>query len=396
MLSREAVRQVERSLANSEQETRDEIGFLLLHQGFADRFFPGTSVLHTRVRYALFVPWLYQRAARLRLRGSDIETTAQRLLIELAIRLKQLGGERYDVIGGDKLGQLTSQPPDRVYWSALRAWGLLAGNIDSRSEALRLLLAASRPAALDDDGGHLDDTHTDAFAGFPQPPNDWDNSQGALRFKMPRAERDFLCSRLGRLTRPGGTTPALLARLVQERAFFADKATQLPPEVEPYAADAEDKLALSVARDAAALAAIGRAVYGALVERLVARDGGAEDRTFRAQLSTHFVKFGEAAGRCDLDAVEKLLPDLPPHVKAVLRETQSYVRAEKPGDFAVLHESYRTSEVRRKSSRRARLIEGEHAAQRRAEWKPQRHNTTPLHYRWRVVRDMLADLRDEP
>src|ERR1022692_1405958 len=72
MLSREEMRQVERSLANSEQDTRDEIGFLLIHQGFADRFFPGTSVLHTRVRYALFVPWLYLQAAAGKGRGSDL------------------------------------------------------------------------------------------------------------------------------------------------------------------------------------------------------------------------------------------------------------------------------------------------------------------------------------
>jgi len=29
------MRQVERSLANSEQDTRDEIGFLLIHQGIS-------------------------------------------------------------------------------------------------------------------------------------------------------------------------------------------------------------------------------------------------------------------------------------------------------------------------------------------------------------------------
>src|SRR3954463_2678894 len=98
MLSREEMRQVERSLANHQQDTRDEIGFLLIHQGFADRFFPGTSVLHTRIRYALFVPWLYQRAAASRRRGSDLEATIRRLLIELAIRLKQRGGEPFDVI----------------------------------------------------------------------------------------------------------------------------------------------------------------------------------------------------------------------------------------------------------------------------------------------------------
>lgn len=98
MLSREEMRQVERSLANCEQDTRDEIGFLLIHQGFADRFFPGTSVLHTRIRYALFVPWVYLQAARNRQRGSDLDTTIRRLLIQLAIRLKQLGGEPYDFI----------------------------------------------------------------------------------------------------------------------------------------------------------------------------------------------------------------------------------------------------------------------------------------------------------
>ena len=112
MLSRDEIRQVERSLANSEQETRDEIGFLLLHQGFADRFFPGTSVLHTRVRYALFVPWLFQQAAAKQRRGSDLDTTIRHRLIELAIRLKQHGGEPHGVIGGDKLGQLTVQERD--------------------------------------------------------------------------------------------------------------------------------------------------------------------------------------------------------------------------------------------------------------------------------------------
>ena len=30
----------------------------------ADRFFPGTSVLHTRLRYALFVPWLVHKVCR--------------------------------------------------------------------------------------------------------------------------------------------------------------------------------------------------------------------------------------------------------------------------------------------------------------------------------------------
>jgi len=200
MLSREEMRQAER-LASGEQDTRDEIGFLLIHQGFADRFFPGTSVLHTRVRYALFVPWLFLHAAANRQRGSDLDATIRRELIQLAIRLKK--EERYGVIGGDKLGQLTSQPPDRVYWTALRQWRLLLSSVGSRSVALRLLQASARATPLDDDGGTLDDDSTDVFCNLPKPPAGWDDSESKLDFKMNAKEQDFLRRKLTLLTRPG-------------------------------------------------------------------------------------------------------------------------------------------------------------------------------------------------
>jgi uncharacterized protein DUF6361 len=391
MLSREEMRQVERSLANSEQDTRDEIGFLLIHQGFADRFFPGTSVLHTRVRYALFVPWLYRRAAASRRRGSDLDTTIRRLMIELAIRLKQIGGEPHGVIGGDKLGQLTSQPPDRVYWTALRAWKLLLPSVESRSEVLRRLQAAARSSATDDDGGPLDDDAVEAFAGLPEPPNGWDDPQSALNFKMPRPERDFMRQKLSLLTRPPGTALSLLARLVKAGDSFKDKSPGLPKALDARADDS-DKIALGVARDAAALAAIGRAVYGALLEQLIARDGGPDEGTFGAQLETHFAAYGEAAARCNLDTAEMLLPELPAHVRNVLRETRAYVRGQRPERFSGLRDCYQKAEVARKSARRARLLDTERGAERRAEWKSRRHNTSPLHYRWQIVREMLEDL----
>jgi hypothetical protein len=213
MLSREEMRQVERSLANSEQDTRDEIGFLLIHQGFADRFFPGTSVLHTRVRYVLFMPWLYLQAASSRRRGSDLDTVIRRQMIQLAYRLKKLGQEATGVIGGDKLGQLTSQPPDRVYWTALRAWALLLPTVDSRSDALRRLQAVARASTVDDDGGRLDDDVNEVFAGLPDPPKNWDDPQSPLHFKMPSNERDFLRRKLSQLTRPEEVAPSLLAVL---------------------------------------------------------------------------------------------------------------------------------------------------------------------------------------
>jgi len=51
MLSWDEMRQLERALSGGEQDTRDEIGFLLIHQGFADRFFPGTLSFASATRF---------------------------------------------------------------------------------------------------------------------------------------------------------------------------------------------------------------------------------------------------------------------------------------------------------------------------------------------------------
>lgn len=388
MLSREEMRQAER-LTSGGQETRDEIGFLLIHQGFADRFFPGTSVLHTRIRYVLFIPWLFQYAAENRSRGSDLDANIRRLLIRLAIRLKKR--EPYYVIGGDKLGQLTSQPPDRVYWTALRQWGLLLPGVSTRSETLRRLTALGRAATLDDDGARLDDESLDVFCNLPKQPAGWDNPDGELEFRLAAAEKDFLRRKLSVVARPGSTALSLLARLVEAGETYPDAARALPPQLDARA-DAEDKEALGIARDAADLSAIGRAVYGALVEHLREADGSPAGRAFHAQLVTHFDTYGESAARCDLDGLKMFLPNLPPFVAEVLHKTQAYVRKGTPGDFLPLLAAYEHAEVRRKTSSRARLANTMRSAVRRAEWDPARHRTTPLHYRWLIVREMLNDL----
>lgn len=385
MLSREEMRQAEK-LTSGDQDTRDEIGFLLIHQGFADRFFPGTSVLHTRVRYALFVPWLFQHAAESK--PHDLDKAIEREMIELAIRLKKR--ERFDVIGGDVLGRLSSQPPDRVYWTALKQWGILLSGINTRSEALRRLQASARKTPLDDDGGSLNDDSIEVFSSLPKFPTGWDNPDSELDFKMTSREQDYLRRRLGRLTRPGDSTPSLLAKLVAAGAYYPVAEDCLPSQLDTHA-DSLDKEALKVARDAAGLSAIGRAVYGALVEHLRAEDGRIEDGIFHAALHSHFDQHGAAASRCNLATLKVILPTIPPYVNEVLAQTQAYVRAGKPDAFLKLRDWYQRSEVTRKTGR-ARLANTLRAVQRRNEWDPGRHNITPLHYRWYVVRKMLNDL----
>lgn len=47
-----------------EQGTIDEMGIGSIRDTLSDALFPGTSYVHTRLRYVLFIPWLLRRAAR--------------------------------------------------------------------------------------------------------------------------------------------------------------------------------------------------------------------------------------------------------------------------------------------------------------------------------------------
>jgi hypothetical protein len=148
-MSREALRRAEAQLSGEAAGVRDEIGFLLIHQRYADRFFPGTSVLHTRLRYILFVPWMYEGIGQ-GLAPKSINRAVEHAETQLAGRLSGVG-----IIGGQKFPDATSQPPSIVYWTALGAWGLLRPSVDGRLPSRARVHAAlqkKRRTSMDDDG----------------------------------------------------------------------------------------------------------------------------------------------------------------------------------------------------------------------------------------------------
>ena len=60
-----------------EQGTLDEMGLGSLRDVLSDTLFPGTSSIQTRLRYVLFIPWLYQRLETRRVRSGDVERAAR-------------------------------------------------------------------------------------------------------------------------------------------------------------------------------------------------------------------------------------------------------------------------------------------------------------------------------
>ena len=56
-MSGAALQRLRRELEQKEQGVVDEMGVLSIHSGYADYFFPGTSVLQTRPRCIFFACW---------------------------------------------------------------------------------------------------------------------------------------------------------------------------------------------------------------------------------------------------------------------------------------------------------------------------------------------------
>jgi len=82
-----------------EKDTRDELGIGSIRDAFADELFPGTSVIQTRLRYTLLVPWLYARLeSDRRVNSANVEQCMRadelKLITVLLATHDTLGGHR--------------------------------------------------------------------------------------------------------------------------------------------------------------------------------------------------------------------------------------------------------------------------------------------------------------
>lgn len=381
-LSREALARAKAQMDEESMGVRDEIGFLTIHQRYADCFFPGTSVLHTRARYALFVPWLFKDLAGLT--GPAAVRALRERERQLAGRLKDAGESQ--VIGGRVFPKPSSQPPSTVYWNALAVWGILRPRLDgrtiSRAQAHRLLKSAG--AATDDDGQPLL-SFDPPFAPLPDPPDNWHS--GPITLRLAKAEAEFLRERLVQLRRVGGHELSLLARLVRTDAaapsgMWADEA---------HSVAGPDQAALTRAQQAASLAGVGRAVYDSLLEHIVETDDKRATSTrHRDHLAAVIEEHGPIAAKLDIDAVEADIGALPPKLHAVLTATKDWI-ATKSGNPARLFDVYSAAEARK--GPRARLAPTPNGRARRLEWSSDEHGLAgPLHFRWEQVSTLLNDL----
>ncbi len=386
-LSKQALRDARRFMDADQKGVRDEIGFLIVHQRYADRFFPGTSVLHTRLRYALFVPWLYEDVREARQGGLKPAERLARAELRLTGRLIGEAG----VIGGLVYPKPIDQPPSYVYWTALQKWGLLGerpgGGSWSRAQVNRLLAIAPKSMLADDDDQPLD-RQPWPFTACPPRSADWADD-GKLSFKLGKDEGRGLARFLRAVDSPAFPgEPSLLSRLVGKPLGSAEHAWD---ETVLELAGPE-RPALLRAGQAAALSAVGRAIYAAQVEALKETlDRRRCSDVHRAALPGVVADWGAHAAALDWAAFEEDMQSFSTPVREALAATLDWIRCGS-SDPLELEPAYRRAEEYRKQ-RRARLARTHDGVERRLEWSNEEHGAAePLHYRWRNVKRLLADL----
>jgi hypothetical protein len=104
-----------------ERDTRDELGIGVIRDLLADELFPGTSTIQTRLRYMLFVPWIYQKLEQKRRDKKAFAEESRRLEVAIVKALIANGADTAGVFGKRAGGGL-KRLPSSVYWAGLGMW----------------------------------------------------------------------------------------------------------------------------------------------------------------------------------------------------------------------------------------------------------------------------------
>ncbi len=409
LICRAEVAQAEALLNDRQRGVVDELGLLSIHQAFADRLFPGTSVLHTRLRYALFVPWLMHTAAKAanpvqKLQELEFELTGQ---LKLGLANKAASEDDTGIIGSRvyEKGKPAAQPASFSYWSALATWGVLGREhthaAPSRESVLEELGSERKAgAAVDLDGQSLS-TGPTYFQDLPNPPAALLDDPKGVSFKLLAHEKKYLGNRL-RSTK----APSLEGQKARE-SFLAALArhTVRPLEKTDLWDDAhvcacvppEDAELIDLARNISALGGIVRAVYLALVEQACVARKYMNSEVHRRHLIKCCTEWGDQAKQADLRKLVTLglgLEDNKLH--ALLKATQAWLDTPTELPQLSVRKLYADLEYERKKGR-SRLRGTPGASQQLRRWarSGERASTAGrLHFRWPSVSRLIRDLHE--
>ncbi len=105
----------------TDRDSRDELGLGQVRDVISDGLFPGTTVLLTRARYLLFVPWCFQLVEG----KPDPSALADKNERQLISTLRKSGSDDLSGLLGARVGQALQTLPSTIYWGTMRRYGIV-------------------------------------------------------------------------------------------------------------------------------------------------------------------------------------------------------------------------------------------------------------------------------
>jgi hypothetical protein len=174
-----------------ESDTRDELGLGSLRDALSDLLFPGTSTIQTRLRYMLFVAWMYRDCETRAVPSRQVAGVCRSVELGLTNSLLAQDPEAAGVFGKRARGGL-ARLPSSVYWAGLGSWGIRRTPLyqDQYHHALDTIYVRRRALRKLDDGEALADPQTATW--HPKLPKTPDGFPQRADFSLTRDEACFV------------------------------------------------------------------------------------------------------------------------------------------------------------------------------------------------------------
>ena len=152
-----------------EPSTLDVLGLGSIRDAFSDMLTPGTSTVQTRLRYFIFLPWIFKSLEDQHLSAADFARRLRDVEAQLIGCLRHLGAGQ-GVIGYQAGRELRRMPSD-IYWGSMEAWGIRRRDL-SLAEYVQWATGGRRWPERDDDG-NVTKAGVSMWASLPPAPKDF-------------------------------------------------------------------------------------------------------------------------------------------------------------------------------------------------------------------------------